>query len=337
MTGQAGSTPSRGAVITVRGDVEPGALGAVLMHEHLYFSCQDWDEGPTPPERVALLMDYAVPNLRRLHEHGCHTLVDATPVAWRAWPDTYVQVAEAADLHVVLATGFYREMEVGSYWVEEERQAIWPAVRERPVAELAELCVREITEGIHGTGVRAGIIKLGSSGAELTAAEAKAFRAGAMAQLATGVAVTTHCTAPGAHATQLEALTEAGVDASRVVIGHTARHVVNETGSVREWMARGATFLATNLRMDEDWEFWAEFVRVVRGLFDEGLGEHLVLGLDWAFETEQGPFLPCTFMPPPPFRYMFTHTLPRFRKLGLEEAAIEQMLVANAARLLAAG
>jgi predicted metal-dependent phosphotriesterase family hydrolase len=31
---------------------------------------------------------------------------------------------------------------------------------------------------------------------------------------------------------------------------------------------------------------------------------------------------------------MFTHTLPRFRKLGLEESAIEQMMVANPARVL---
>ena len=69
-------------------------------------------------------------------------------------------------------------------------------------------------------------------------------------------------------------------------------------------------------------------------LFDEGLGEHLMLGLDWAFDCEQGPFVASSFMPPPPFRYMFTHTLPRFRKLGLADAAIEQMMVTNPARVL---
>lgn len=328
------SKSSQGRVITARGEVEPQALGAVLMHEHLYMSCRDWDEGPTPPQRVKLLMDYAVPNLRRLHDSGCHALVDATPIAWRAWPDTYVQIAEAADLHIVLSTGFYREMEVGTFWVEDERQAIWPTARESTAEELADLCISEITAGIHDTAVRAGVIKLGSSGRELTEAEAKAFRAGAIAQQATGVAITTHCTAPGAHATQLTALTEAGVDPARIMVGHTGPHLVHETDSVREWMKRGATFLPTNLRMDDDWEFWADLVRVVGDLFNEGLGEHLVLGLDWGFETEQGPFVPCTFMPPPPFRYMFAYTLPRFRKLGLEEAAIEQMMVANPARVL---
>jgi len=325
---------AQGKVITVRGEVQPSALGAVLMHEHLYASCRDWDEGPTPPERERLLMDYAVPNLRLLHESGCHGLVDATPIGWRAWPDTYVRIADAADLHIVVATGFYREMSVGTYWVTDASQAIWPAVRQQSVEQLAELCIREITEGIHETHVRAGVIKLGTTSAELTAAEQKAFRAAAAAQQATGVSITTHCTAPGAHVEQLALLTDAGVDPARVVIGHTAGAVVNETDTVREWMRRGATFLPTNLRMDDNWEFWGEFVAAVRGLFDEGFGEHLVLGLDWAFETEQGPFVPCTFMPPPPFRYMFTHTLPRFHKLGLDEAAVEQMMVTNPGRIL---
>ena len=326
--------PSEGKVITVRGEVEPEALGAVLMHEHLHSACRDFDEGPTRPEWVELLMGYAVPNLRKLHESGCHAMVDPTPIAWRAWPDTYVQIAEAADLHIILATGFYREMPVGTYWVEDASQAIWPAVREKSVEELAEMCVREITDGLHGSDVHTGVIKLGSSSADLTDAEGKAFRAGAAAQQATGVSITTHCEGAGTHVTQLAALTDAGVDPARVVIGHTQGHIVNETDTVREWMKRGATFLPTNLRMDGDWEFWADLVPVIRRLFDDGLGEHIVLGLDWAFETEQGPFVGCTFMPPPPYRYMFTHTLPRFRKLGLEESQIEQMMVANPARIL---
>jgi phosphotriesterase-related protein len=328
------SKATAGKVITVRGEVDPGRLGAVLMHEHLHAACQQWQEAPTRPDRVELLMQYAVPNLRKLHDAGCHALLDATPMPWRAWPDTYTQVADAADLHIILATGFYREMEIGTYWVKDASQAIWPVVREKSPEQLAEMCIREITEGIHGSSVRAGVIKVGSSSRDLTDAERKTFLAAAIAQRATGVHVTTHCTAAGAHVSQLQVLTEAGVNPQRIVIGHTAGHVVRETDTVRQWMRRGATFLPTNLRMDSDWEFWADFVATVRRLFDEGLGERLVLGLDWGFECEQGPFVPCTFMPPPPYRYMFTHTLPRFRKLGLDETHVEQMMVTNPARIL---
>ena len=325
---------SEGKVITVRGEIEPAALGAVMMHEHLHSDCRVWEETPTRPDREQLLMEYAVPNMKMLHDHGCHAYVDTTPRPWRAWPDTYVRVAKAADLHIVLATGFYREMPIGSYWIKTEADQIWPVVREKSAEELAEMCVVEITEGMHGTGVRCGVMKLGTSAAEMTDLERKTFRAGAIVQKATGVHVTTHCNIPGAHISQLEALTEDGVDPARIVIGHTWSHIVDETDTVREWMKRGATFLPTNLRMDSDWAWIRQLVDAIRALFDEGLGEHLALGLDWAFETEHGPFVPCTFMPPPPYLYMFTHTLPRFRQLGLEEEQIEQMMVKNPARIL---
>jgi len=323
----------KGKVITVRGEVEPQALGAVMMHEHLHAACREWEEGPTRPEREQLLMEYAVPHLKALHNHGCHAIVDATPRPWRAWPDTYLKVAAAADLHIILATGYYREMEVGSYWVKSEADAIWPVVREKSAEELAEMCVREVEDGIHGSSVRAGIIKLGSSRG-LTKTERKAFRAGALAQRRTGLAITTHCNTPGTHLAQLEALTEDGVNPERIIIGHTNGALVEETDSVREWMKRGATFLPTNLRMDMDWDYIRSIVGAIRQLFQEGFGERIVLGLDWAFETEQGPFVPCTFMPPPPYVYMFAYTLPRFRKLGVSEAEIEQMMVKNPARIL---
>ena len=59
-------------------------------------------------------------------------------------------------------------------------------------------------------------------------------------------------------------------------------------------MKRGATFLPTNLRMDSDWEFSKALVEAIRQLFEDGFGDRLVLGLDWAFESEQGVSTPTT-------------------------------------------
>ena len=116
-------------------------------------------------------MQNAVPHLETCKQYGCHGYCDTTMPPWRAWPDTYVDVAEAADMHIVLATGYYREMEVGTYFVKRPEQAIWPFVRSAPVEQLAELCVREIVEGIHGSGVHAGVTKLGTSQAPMTEVE----------------------------------------------------------------------------------------------------------------------------------------------------------------------
>ena len=328
--------------VPARGPVEPEALGRVTMHEHLHSDIYDWErkelvleEKPITPERRELLMKEAVPFLKQCAERGCSGLLDATPPPWRAWPTFYIEASEAAGMHIILSTGFYREVEQGTYWVKEPEDAIWPRVRSSSVEELAELCTREILEGIHGTEVRAGAIKLGTSGPEMTEAEGKAFRAGARAQKATGVHITTHCTKIGAETSQLRLLDEEGVDLDRVVIGHTAGHLMDpECRKVCvEWMKRGANFLPTNLRMDGEPGRWRPLVEAIHEIFDAGLGGHIVLGLDCAFASESGPFS-YVIIPPPPFLYMFTHTLPAFREMGLASREEEAMMVTNPQRIL---
>jgi len=337
--------PFIGQVITARGPVAPAALGKVMMHEHLHSDIYDWqadrfitEERPATGERRQYLLDNAVPLLRQCHDFGMHAYCDVTMPPWRAWPDVAVQVSEGSGAHIILATGFYREMEVGTYWVKTENEAIWPFVRHSSVEELAEYCVREITEGIHGTGVRAGCIKLGTSQAPMTRLEISTFRAGARAQAQTGVHITTHCTQLGAETSQLTILEEEGVDLGRVVIGHTAPHIMDRghRHAVLEWMKRGANFLPTNLGVADvdNAEGWRPLVDGIHAIFDAGHGDKLCLGLDSGYCSESCDFGPVTFLPPHPWTHLFTNTLPAFRKLGLTAEEERIMLEVNPQRIL---
>jgi len=323
--------------MTVLGPIAPEALGAVLMHEHLYADLSNPVEGPTPPERVELLRAYCAPYLKRLRDFGCYCLVDCTCLPGRAEPWVYQEMARTSGLNVVLATGFYREAEASDHRPAGAAMAHrWmdPRVVEGSIEEIAGIIIGEFEGGIRGSEVRPGIIKLASTLAEFTAAERKALEAGAKAQRATGMAITTHAVGVGVGKAQLDTLEAAGADPARVILGHTNADLVETPQAVRQCMQRGAVFLPTNLRMDGDQREIQRLVDGINDLFDEGYGDRLVLGLDWAFENEQGPFVPCSFMPPPPYIYMFTHALPRLRELGLCEAAIQLMLVDNPARLL---
>lgn len=334
---------NQGKVITVRGPVEPAALGRVLMHEHLYGDAYDWEkkqltveEPPISPERRELLMREAIPFLKKCNDHGCHAWVDATPPPMRPWPTFYVEASEAAGMHVILSTGCYREMEDGAYWVHKSEDKIWPFVVKASVEELTECFTREIVEGVHGTEVHAGVVKLGSSQPKMTANEEKIFRAGARAQKATGVSITTHCTIIGVETSQLEILDDEGVDMSRVVIGHTAIHLKDRDCRklCKSWMKRGVTFLPTNLNVKDGIKPYRKLIEAIHDVFDSGLGGHIVFGLDWGFGNESGPFGPCTFMPPPPYLYMFTDVLPAFRKLGLTSEEEEMIMATNPQRIL---
>lgn len=336
--------PLVGKVITARGPVEPAALGKVMMHEHLYGDCHNWEpharERTNPAFRETIFRE-GIPFIRQCNDHGCHAFVDCTPMPGRADKAFYVEASEATGMHIILCTGFYREVELGTYWAKKPEYQIWHYVREASVEQLAEFCVREIVEGIGGTDMRAGAIKVGSSGPILTQAEEKAFRAAARAQRQTGVHITTHCTGRLTAFAQLMLFDEEEVDLSRVAIGHIGWDFHSKVfrNACIPWMKRGATFLPTNLGIGADGgEMYRPLVDGIHELFDAGVGDRLGLGLDSAFcdQNEDGVFR-YDNVPPPPWLHMFTHTLPAFRKLGLTEEEEDWMMRRNPQRIIPVG
>jgi len=326
-----------GKVMTVLGPIAPEQLGAVLMHEHVYGDIDGMVEGATPPDRVELLRAYCAPYLKRLRDYGCYAFVDCTPLPMRAEPWVYQEMSRSSGFNIIQSTGFYREAAANEFrpcGASVPHRWMDPRTVSGSVDEIADIMVGEFEGGIRGSDVRPGVIKLATTLVDLTDAERKSFQAGAKAQRATGMAITTHAVGLGVAKSQLDTLEAAGADPGRVMLGHTNSDIVETPWVVRQCMDRGATFLATNLRVDGDPRGLQRLVNELNRLFDHGYGDRLGLGLDWAFENEQGPFIPCSFMPPPPYIYMFTHALPRLRELGLCDAAIQLMLVDNPARLL---
>ncbi len=332
-----------GKALTVTGPIEPAALGRLMMHEHLHSDNYDWvkdtpleEETPTTPERRKFLLDDAVPLLCEAREkHGMGAYCDVTMPPWRAWPDVYAEVSRASGAAIVMATGYYREIELGQYWATTPDRQIWSFVRKSSVEQLTEICMREITEGIHDTGIRAGVIKLGTSQPEMTEDEIKTFKAGARAQRETGVHITTHCTTGGSETSQLSLLEKEGVDLRRVVIGHMGWLLTYPEGRalLLDWMKRGANFLPTNLDVTNP-EDWRRFIEGVHEVFQAGHGDKLVFGLDHGYCSESGKFERVQFMPPPPWLYMFDHVLPAFRALGMTAEEEDWIMRRNPQRIV---
>jgi phosphotriesterase-related protein len=75
------------------------------------------------------------------------------------------------------------------------------------------------------SAVRAGVIKAGSSLNMITPLEERIFRAAALAQQATGAAISTHTEAGTMALEQIALLRTAGVSAERIVISHLDRRL----------------------------------------------------------------------------------------------------------------
>ena len=114
------------------------------------------------------------------------------------------------------------------------------ALFNRTPDEIAALFVREIEQGIEGTGIKAGIIKVANDAEGVTREGELILRAAARAARQTGVRISTHSFAPNRVGEQQGAIFEdEGFDLNRVYIGHSNDSTTATTGAAWSSAAAG--------------------------------------------------------------------------------------------------
>jgi phosphotriesterase-related protein len=192
-------------------------LGFTLIHEHLMAGMPGWEFDNTGFDRKREVAT-AVDKLREIKALGVSSFVDPCPMELGRDPEFAAEVAEKSGMQVIVATGLYNEaLGIPSHF------------RMLPVDDIAEVYVRELTDGIGKTGIKAGIIKTATGGIpgmtaideRISANEEKTLRAAARAHKATGAPILCHNNelAPFGRET-LDIFAAEGVDFNRVLIGH---------------------------------------------------------------------------------------------------------------------
>jgi phosphotriesterase-related protein len=261
-------------VNTIRGPMDVDGLGRTLSHEHLATGTAGMERIPGFMDRDEMI-ERCVEALARVRQSGIDSIIDLTPfdLGRQAW--LFEAVAERHDEHgvnVVCATGVYRWVPPIFFgWTEDE---------------IAEHWAREITDGIEGTSLRAGIIKIAwDVEARLDegrwsprAMLEKTARAAARAAKATGVPISCHTLAADQLGTPLlDIFDEEGLDPRAVTIGHS-----NDTDDM-EYLAglarRGATVGLDRFFL-RDTEYVARRAGIALELVKHGFGEQVCLGHD---------------------------------------------------------
>src|SRR5213594_2797657 len=189
--------PLAGQIQTVLGAIARDAIGITLPHEHLLIDFKVMFTEPTAAsdkgrawEPVSLSnlgwirqnFNANLDNLRLLGEQvaqdelllfkraGGRTVVDPTPKTLGRDPQALARIARATGLNVVMGAGYYV---AASHPADMDR---------RSVDELAREMIGDVTAGVDGTGVRAGL--LGEIGCTYpwTENEKKVLRAAIAAQ-----------------------------------------------------------------------------------------------------------------------------------------------------------
>ena len=191
---------------TVLGSISPESLGITLAHEHLIHDSSAHRVDPTVVFDDPVMM---VDELTEFRDLGGRAVVELTPIEIGRDVSLLWDISRDSGLHVVAATGFYTEI---SYP---------PFVRQGSIEQIANHFVKELTQGIDDTGIRAGVIgEIGTSEGAITDNEKKVFQASAMAQERCGAPIFTHTYWGTLGLEQIALLGELGADLSRVAIGH---------------------------------------------------------------------------------------------------------------------
>jgi phosphotriesterase-related protein len=188
------------------------------MHEHIFVLSPDVqqnypDEWGDEDTRVA----DAVQKLTELAGRGVTTIVDPTVIGLGRYIPRIQRIADQVpDLNIVVATGCYTYSDVPFFFHYRGPglgQAADPMV---------DMFVGDITEGIAGTGVKAGMLKCAIDTQGMTGGVERVMRAVAKAHRATGTPITIH-THPGSQQglAAWKVLEDEGVDPRRVVLGHS--------------------------------------------------------------------------------------------------------------------
>jgi phosphotriesterase-related protein len=305
------------------------------MHEHIVNITADVEkEYPDlswPDGKDAVVRSVAE-TLREVKDHGIDTVVDCTAFGHGRDVDVVRRINEEVDINIIVATGIYT-YDFLSFFFEYGHPA--RTVNGKVEDILTDMFVRDITEGIAGSGVKAGVIKSATDRAGVTPNIERILRAVARAHRATGAPITTHTTVASRNGLdQQRIFAEEGVDLSRVVIGHSGDSTDLEY--LRALMDAGSIIGADRFGLylpDLDLPNMDVRIATLAALCAEGYSDRIVLSHDvtcygdW-IDKEMGSHLTDWVQ-----THVTDQVLPAMLEQGISKEQVEQMMTGNPRRL----
>lgn len=314
---------------TVRGPVAENQLGQTLMHEHIFIREPELEANyPDSEADDERLLEVAISGLESLFESGVTTVVDLTVLGLGRDIRPVREIASRTRVNIVVATGYYTKRDLPPYFRNRG-----PGRRIDVAEPLETMFKTDIYEGIAGTGIKAGMIKVVTDEEGVTPDVERVLSAASTVHLETDVPITTHTNA--AHFTgrlQQAFFRSRDVDLSNVVIGHCGD--TDNLEYLKELMDNGSTIGMDRFGVPS-YLSDARRIDTVVSLCASGYADRMVLSHDVSFfSISFPPRYRKTEMPDWGFEHLPSRILPELKRRGVTDSQIAQMMVENPARIL---
>jgi len=311
-------------VETARGSIESSQLGVTLMHEHVFvLSTEIMQNFPATWGDEETRVANAITRLNELKSRGVDSIVDLTVIGLGRYIPRIKRVAAATDLNIVVATGVYTYNDVPMYFHFQG-----PGTTLGGPELMTDMFVKDIEEGVAGTGVKAAILKCATDEPGVTPGVERVLRAVARAHRRTGVPISTHTHAPTRRGIeQQRVFADEGVDLTRVIIGHSGD--TTDIGYLEELIAAGSYIGMDRFGIDVLLPFEDRVATVAR-LCERGHAGKMVLSHDAACFND---WLPEAALPvvTPNWNFLHIHNdvIPALKQRGVTDEQIRTMLIDN--------
>ena len=296
--------------MTVLGLIQADDLGPTLPHEHIFLDFIGAAEVSKDRYDADEIFEATLPYLEQVKDLGCDTLVECTPAYIGRNAALLKRLAKESGLNLLTNTGYYGA----------GKNKFLP--RHAMTENADELAARWLTEwrdGIEGTDVRPGFIKIGVDGGKLSDVHRKLVRAAARAHLVSGLTIAAHTGDGVAALDELQTLKEESVAAGAFIWVHAQNE--RDPDVHARAAAKGA---------------WVEFdhvsskdlgrhVLMVQEMKERGLLHRVLVSHDAGWyeigKPNGGQFRP--------YDTMFKEFLPALKEAGFSHDEIQQLLVVN--------
>jgi phosphotriesterase-related protein len=314
-------------VQTLHGPIDSSALGRVLIHEHIFLMDMEYTHNYRPDFFEDATITDAAARLNALKAGGIDTIIDLTVLGLGRHVPSLAKVAPLTELNIVISTGVYTFDEVPGPFAFHGPGLLLDAPE-----PMVDLFVRDITEGVGGTNLKAGQLKCAIDMQGLKPGVERVLRAVARANVLTGTPITIH-TAPQIESGLIvqQVLSEEGVDLEDVIIGHCG-----DTGDIDYLMKLADK--GSLLGMDR---FGVEFaitmeqrVATIAEMVKRGYVGQMALSHDCCAWSDFFPQVADYHRAMPRHHYLHIHdeVIPALLEAGLSQRELDTMFVDNPRR-----
>ncbi len=297
------------AIPTVTGPSQPTEGQLWLSHEHILVDFIGADKIQSNKAHHDLIIANVLPYLKKAKDHNINYFIDATPSYLGREVHLLEQLSTLTGIKIITNTGFYGAR--NSKFIPQYALDMTPA-------QLANIWVNEYENGIDGTTIKPGFIKIGVDNiAPLKPQHEKLIRAAALAHLKTGLTIASHTGKAKALWPQLNILKELGVPAESFIWVHAQDEKDNST--YLQAAKHGCWISLDGLAWDIDNHVEKILYAKANGILDRVLISHDAGWYDPQKETQAIR----------PYTDIFTKLLPKLKARGFTDEEFNLLMSTN--------